>query len=66
MSTRETRKEIQDQLSESIEWRDIDLAKKILLDHPDIAPDEWIGVHEVEDSTLLIDACRYGQYIYNL
>ena len=58
----ETMKKIQDQLFESIEKRDIDRAKKILSDHPDIATAELSGGHELEDSTLLINACRNCEY----
>ena len=63
METTETMKNVQDQLFQSIDRRDIDRAKKILSDHPEIATSDLSGGHELEDSTLLIDACRNGEYL---
>ena len=54
METTETMKNVQDQLFQSIDRRDIDRAKKILSDHPEIATSDLSGGHELEDSTLLI------------
>ena len=57
----ETMKEIQDELFQCIQYRKIGQAKQILSNHPEIATAEWIGGYEFEDSTPLIDACRFGE-----
>ena len=58
----ESMKEIQEELFQCIQYlNDSDRAKEILSDHPEIVTAEWIGGNEIEDSTLLIDACRHGE-----